>query len=126
MMTLSVALNKSATLTIFALIDKALKSVTMQELQEQPHDYVVAANLMDVRRKLSKRVDDYLIFGGDKEWKLKLTRAEALAFDVWFHPAFEDEQTVSLDENKLVKPGTYEYGLVVKICGMINQYYYTN
>ena len=124
-MTLTIKLNKSSTVAIFALIDKALKSVTMQELQEQPHDYVVAANLMDIRRKLSRRVDDYLIFHYSKEWKLKLTRAEALAFDVWFHPAFEDEQTVSLDD-KLVKPNTYEYGLVVDICGLINQHYYTN
>lgn len=126
-MTLSVELNKTATLTIFALIDKALRTVTMQELQSKPHDYVIAANLMEVRRKLSKRVDDYLIFGGERDWKLKLTRAEALAFDVWFHPDFETdlETPMSLD-NALIKPNTYEYALVLKICGMVNRQYYTN
>ena len=125
-MTLSVELNKSATLTIFTLIDKALRSVTMTELQSQPYDYVIAANLMEVRRKLSKRVDDYLIFGGEREWKLKLTRAEALAFDVWFHPFETDPDTpISLDK-ALIKPQTYEYALVIKICGMVNKQYYTN
>ncbi|WP_164489850.1 hypothetical protein [Runella sp. SP2] len=122
-MTLSLELNKSATITIFGLIDSALRTVTMKELQSQPHDYVIAANLMEVRRKLAKHVDDYHIFGGDREWKLKLTRAEALAFDVWFHP--DDHTSISLD-NKLIKPDTYEYGLILKICGMVNQQYYTS
>lgn len=125
-MTLDVKLNKSATIALFGLIDTALRSVEMKDLQEQPHHYVVAANLMEVRQKLAPRADDYLIFHDKSEWTLKFTRAEALAFDIWFNPTdWGEEEVVSINGN-LVIPKSYEYGLLIEICSQIVQRYYTH
>jgi len=119
-MTISLDMNKSSTMAIYRIIDGVLKKTSIESLKSDPGAYVVASTLMEIRQKLMKRVDDYLIFGGEDEWKLKLTRTQALAFDCWFHPSNEDEQMQAL-----IKENTYEYGLIVKICGIINQAFYT-
>lgn len=118
-MTISLEMNKSSTMAIYRIIDGVLKKTSIESLKSDPGAYVVASNLMEIRQKLMKRVDDYRIFGGEDEWKLKLTRAQALAFDCWFHPSNEDEQMQAL-----IKNNAYEYGLVTKICGIINQKFY--
>lgn len=125
-MTLDIPLNKSQTLALNALLSAALGSVDIKDLHEQPHEYVIAACLFDVRRKIAPKAEELQLFGGDS-FTLKLSRAEALAFDVWFNPHdwdTESEQVVKINDS-IVLPKTYEYGLLIHICNLIGQKYYT-
>lgn len=126
-MKLKILLNRSETLALETLLSVALATVTMEELREQPHQYVIAANLFGVLQKIKAKAEDMRMFGGDK-FTLSLTRPEALAFDVWFNPADwgndGDEEVLTLGTTA-VKPQTYEYALIVRICGLVNKEYYT-
>lgn len=122
-MKLKITLNRSETLSLELLIVAALGSVSLDELKEQPHQYVVAANLFDVLARIKAKADDMRLFGGDV-FRLSISRAEALAFDVWFNPHDWDSEEVVTIGTTVVKPQTFEYGLLVRICGLINQKYY--
>ncbi|MFN3382414.1 MAG: hypothetical protein ACK41O_23370 [Runella zeae] len=98
--------------------------MSLEELREQPYIYVAAANLFDVLVRIKAKADDMRLFGGDV-FKLSMSRAEALAFDVWFNPHdWDSDEEVATIGTTVVKPQTFEYGLLVRICGLINQKYY--
>lgn len=113
--------------TLDALLTLALASVTMDELREQPHQYLAAACLFEVQDKVSAKAREVRLFGV-KRATLTLTRAQALAVDLWFNPGnFEEEndrEVIQLTEQMALKKESFEYGLLVRLSAMIVGNYY--
>lgn len=119
---MKITLNRSQAFAMETLLDVALASVTMEELREQPHQYVIAASLFEVRQKVKVKAEELRMFHKNK-FTLRLTRTQALAFDVWFNPHDFDSEVVATGSDT-VKTGSFELGLIVQICGMVNQEFY--
>lgn len=113
--------------TLDVLLTMALASVTMEELREQPHQYLAAACLFEVQDKVSAKAREVRLFGV-KRATITLTRPQALAVDLWFNPGnFEDDtntEVIQLTEQATLRKDSYEYGLLVRLSATIVGKYY--
>lgn len=126
-MKIKLKLTDSDIKTLDTLLTLALSSVTMDELREQPHQYLAAACLFEVQDKVSAKAREVRAFG-IKKASISLTRPQALAVDLWFNPGnFEDEtdtEIIQLTEQTNLRKDSYEYGLLVRLSGIIIGNYY--
>lgn len=96
----------------------------VEELREQPTMYLVAACMFELRRKIQPIAEDMAVFG-KRDVTIRLSRAQALAFDLCFDFEQWDDEAVSVQPPPYpCTRESYEYGLIVHICGMIRQKFY--
>ena len=115
-MKLKLRLNGDEVLALEQIVGKEIAKISVEELREQPALYACMACVVEIFEKVAPKAREQKMFG-QNSFALTLTRAQAIAFDWCFAPADQpaDEATYS----------SYEFGLLVRICGEIMVKYYS-